>query len=304
MVQGNKSGFGTKFTTSIEASHGVTTGISAADRAHTIRVASSPDAKETDIVQPGHIFPLMAEEGGVLVRAGHTEASCDLSRMAGFAEVAVICEIMKDDGTMARLPDLRQFAQLHNVKVGTIADLIAHRRRTESIVERSVDTMLDSKYGGDWRMIVYTNKVTYAEHIALIKGDITTSDPVLVRMHALNVMEDVLGDRSGSREGAEVQIAMAKIAEERRGVVVMIREPTPTALSDRVRQMLKAQAEGRRHENELREYGIGAQILLDLGISNMILLTNSQRTVVGLEGYGLSIVGRRNTRLKKDLTKS
>ena len=149
-------------------------------------------------------------------------------------------------------------------------------------------------------MIVYTNKVTYAEHIALIKGDITTPDPVLVRMHALNVMEDVLGDRSGSREGAEVQMAMAKIADERRGVVVMIREPTPTALSDRVRQMLKAQAEGRRHENELRDYGIGAQILLDLGVSNMILLTNSQRTVVGLEGYGLSIVARRNTRLEKD----
>ena len=304
MSQRNETRHETAFTVSIEAREGVTTGISAHDRARTIEVAIDPKRGREDIVTPGHVFPLVARDGGTLVRAGHTEAVVDIARMAGLNPSGVICEIMKDDGTMARLPDLRQFAQLHNVKVGTIADLIAHRRRTESIVERSVDTMLDSKYGGDWRMIVYTNKVTYAEHIALIKGDITTSDPVLVRMHALNVMEDVLGDRSGSREGAEVQIAMAKIAEERRGVVVMIREPTPTALSDRVRQMLKAQAEGRRHENELREYGIGAQILLDLGISNMILLTNSQRTVVGLEGYGLSIVGRRNTRLKKDLTKS
>ena len=212
----------------------------------------------------------------------------------------VICEIMKDDGTMARLPDLIQFAQLHNLKVATIADLIAHRRRTETIVERSVDTMLDSKYGGDWRMIVYLNKVTYAEHIALIKGDITSDAPVLVRMHALNVMEDVLGDQSGSRGGGEVQTAMAKIAEEGRGVVVIIREPTPTALSDRVRSMLKAQAEGRRSENELRDYGIGAQILLDLGIRDMILLTNSQRTVVGLEGYGLTIMARRSTQPEQD----
>jgi 3,4-dihydroxy 2-butanone 4-phosphate synthase/GTP cyclohydrolase II len=154
--------------------------------------------------------------------------------------------------------------------------------------------MLDSKYGGDWRMIVYLNKVTYAEHIALIKGDITTPDPVLVRMHALSVLEDVLGDQSGSRGGTEVQTAMMRIAEEGRGVVVMIREPTPTALSDRVRQKLKAVADGHGTENELRDYGIGAQILLDLGIRNMVLLTSTQRTVIGLEGYGLSIVARRS----------
>ena len=300
MSQRNETRHETAFTVSIEAREGVTTGISAHDRAKTIEVAIDPNRGREDIVTPGHVFPLVARDGGTLVRAGHTEAVVDIARMAGLNPSGVICEIMKDDGTMARLPDLIQFAQLHNLKVATIADLIAQRRRTETIVERSVDTMLDSKYGGDWRMIVYTNKVTYAEHIALIKGDITTPDPVLVRMHALNVMEDVLGDRSGSREGAEVQTAMARIAEEGRGVVVMIREPTPTALSDRVRQMLKAQAEGRHHENELRDYGIGAQILLDLGIRNMILLTNSQRTVIGLEGYGLTIVARRNTRPDKD----
>jgi 3,4-dihydroxy 2-butanone 4-phosphate synthase / GTP cyclohydrolase II len=235
-----------------------------------------------------------------LVRAGHTEAVVDIARMAGMNPSGVICEIMKDDGTMARLPDLIKFAQLHNLKVATIADLIAHRRRHETIVERSLDTMLNSKYGGDWRMIIYLNKVTYAEHIALIKGDITTEAPVLVRMHALSVMEDVLGDQSGSRGGGEIQTAMRTIAEEGRGVIVIIREPTPTALSDRVRNMLKAQAEGRRTENELRDYGIGAQILSDLGIRDMILLSNTRRTVVGLEGYGLTIVERRRTQTEHD----
>jgi 3,4-dihydroxy 2-butanone 4-phosphate synthase/GTP cyclohydrolase II len=295
MSSRNETRHETAFTVSIEAREGVTTGISAHDRARTIAVAVDPDLGREDIVTPGHVFPLVARDGGTLVRAGHTEAVVDIARMAGMNPSGVICEIMKDDGTMARLPDLIEFAQLHNLKVATIADLIAYRRRTETIVERSVDTMLDSKYGGDWRMIVYLNKVTYAEHIALIKGDITSDSPVLVRMHALNVMEDVLGDQSGSRGGGEVQTAMAKIAEEGRGVVVIIREPTPTTLSDRVRNLLKARAEGRRTENELRDYGIGAQILLDLGIRNMILLTNSQRTVVGLEGYGLTIMARRST---------
>jgi 3,4-dihydroxy 2-butanone 4-phosphate synthase/GTP cyclohydrolase II len=300
MSSRNETRHETAFTVSIEAREGVTTGISAHDRARTISVAINPDMSREDIVTPGHVFPLVARDGGTLVRAGHTEAVVDISRMAGLNPSGVICEIMKDDGTMARLPDLVQFAQLHNLKVATIADLIAHRRRHETIVERSVDTMLKSKYGGEWRMIVYLNKVTYAEHIALIKGDITTSEPVLVRMHALNVMEDVLGDQSGSRGGGEVQTAMAAIAEEGRGVVVMIREPTPTALSERIRNMLKAQAEGRRTENELRDYGIGAQILGDLGVREMILLSNARRTVVGLDGYGLTIVGQRPTQPEHD----
>ena len=300
MSSRNETRHETAFTVSIEAREGVTTGISAHDRARTIAVAISPDLGREDIVTPGHVFPLVARDGGTLVRAGHTEAVVDIARMAGMNPSGVICEIMKDDGTMARLPDLIQFAQLHNVKVATIADLIGYRRRNETIVERSVDTMLNSKYGGEWRMIVYLNKVTTAEHIALIKGDITSDDPVLVRMHALSVMEDVLGDQSGSRGGGEVQTAMAKIAEEGRGVVVILREPTPTALSDRIRNMLKAQAEGRREENELRDYGIGAQILADLGIRNMVLLSNTSRTVVGLEGYGLTIVGRRSTQPEHD----
>ena len=300
MSSRNETRHETAFTVSIEAREGVTTGISAHDRARTVAVAIDPTLGREDIVTPGHVFPLVSRDGGALVRAGHTEAVVDIARMAGMNPSGVICEIMKDDGTMARLPDLIQFAQLHNLKVATIADLIAHRRRTETIIERSVDTMLNSKYGGDWRMIVYLNKVTYAEHIALIKGDITSDDPVLVRMHALSVMEDVLGDQSGSRAGGEVQTAMANIAEEGRGVVVIIREPTPTALSDRIRNMLKAQAEGRREENELRDYGVGAQILADLGIRDMILLSNSRRTVVGLDGYGLTIVGHRTTQPEHD----
>ncbi len=294
MSQHNETRHETAFTVSIEAREGVTTGISAHDRAKTISVAIDPNKGRDDLVTPGHVFPLVARDGGTLVRAGHTEAVVDIARLAGLNPSGVICEIMKDDGTMARLPDLIKFAKDHSIKITTIADLIAYRRKTETIVERSVETMLNSKYGGDWRMIVYLNKVTYAEHIALIKGDITTETPVWVRMHALSVMEDVLGDQSGSRGGGEVQTAMASIAEEGRGVVVMIREPTATALSDSVRQKLKAVADGRRTENELRDYGIGAQILLDLGIRSMVLLTNVERTVVGLEGYGLRIIGRRS----------
>ncbi|UUX50229.1 3,4-dihydroxy-2-butanone-4-phosphate synthase [Nisaea acidiphila] len=283
----------TAFTVSIEAREGVTTGISAHDRARTIQVAIDPKAGRDEIVTPGHVFPLMARDGGTLVRAGHTEAVVDIARMAGMNPSGVICEIMNDDGTMARLPDLVQFAQYHGLKVATIADLIEYRRRTESVVQRSVETTLDSSFGGDWRMIVYVNKITYAEHVALVKGDITTDDPVLVRMHALSIMEDVLGDRTGSRAGGELQAAMRQIGEEGRGVVVLIREPSATALSDRVRRKLRAEADGKRSENELRDYGVGAQILLDLGVSEMVLLSNHDRTIVGLDGYGLTMVERR-----------
>jgi 3,4-dihydroxy 2-butanone 4-phosphate synthase/GTP cyclohydrolase II len=202
---------------------------------------------------------------------------------------------MNDDGTMARLPDLIGFAKQHNLKIATIADLISYRRRTESIVERSLESVLNSRYGGSWRLIVYLNKVTYAEHIALIKGDITEDAPVLVRMHSLNVMEDVLGDQSGSRGGGELQSAMRSIADEGRGVVVVMREPTSTALSEKIRSKIKSAPLEGGTENELRDYGVGAQILLDLGIKEMILLTNSEQTVIGLEGYGLSIVKRQTT---------
>ena len=295
MTRRNEGRHETAFTVSIEAREGVTTGISAHDRAHTISVATNVNKGQDDIVTPGHVFPLVARDGGSLVRAGHTEAVVDIARLAGLTPAGVICEIMNDDGTMARLPDLLSFAQQHDLKVATIADLISYRRRTESIVQRSLESVLDSRYGGSWRMIIYLNKVTYAEHIALIKGDITGETPILVRMHSLNVMEDVLGDQSGSRGGGELQSAMRYIADVGRGVVVVMREPTSTALSEKIRSKIKTAIPEGGTENELRDYGVGAQILLDLGIKEMILLTNSEQTVIGLEGYGLSIVERQTT---------
>ena len=295
MARRNEGRHETAFTVSIEAREGVTTGISAHDRAHTISVATNVNKGQDDIVTPGHVFPLVARDGGSLVRAGHTEAVVDIARLAGLTPAGVICEIMNDDGTMARLPDLLSFAQQHDLQVATIADLISYRRRTESIVERSLESVLDSRYGGSWRMIIYLNKVTYAEHIALIKGDITGETPILVRMHSLNVMEDVLGDQSGSRGGGELQSAMSYIADKGRGVVVVMREPTSTALSEKIRSKIKTAIPEGGTENELRDYGVGAQILLDLGIKEMILLTNSEQTVIGLEGYGLSIFERQTT---------
>lgn len=296
MPKRHESRHSTAFTVSIEARDGVTTGISAHDRARTIEAAIDPQKGAADIVTPGHVFPLVAREGGTLVRAGHTEAVVDIARLAGFNPSGVICEIMKDDGTMARLPDLIKFAQFHGLKVASIADLISYRRRTESIVKRAVETDLNSEFGGDWRMIVYVNKASYAEHLALVKGNISTGDPVLVRMHAVNVLDDVLGASSDGGISGNVQAAMREIGEAGRGVVVLIREPTPTALSDMVRDRLGA-GKGRDGDdvpgNELRDYGVGAQILLDLGVRDMTLLTNSSRNVVGLEGYGLRVVERR-----------
>ena len=293
MSQNNATRLETAFTVSIEAREGVTTGISAHDRARTISVAIDPDKTREDIVSPGHVFPLVARDGGTLVRAGHTEAVVDIARMAGMNPAGVICEIMNDDGTMARMPDLITFAEQHSIKIATIADLINYRRSKESIIERSVETVLNSKYGGAWRMIVYLNKVSYAEHVALIKGDITTETPVPVRMHSLDVMEDVLGDQSGSRGGGELQNAMTFISEAGRGIVVLMREPTPTTLSEKLQRKLKTKDEESIAASELRDYGIGAQILLDLGIKDMILLTDSEKTVVGLEGYGLNIIARK-----------
>ena len=272
----------TAFTVSIEAREGVTTGISAHDRAHTIAVAINPECGRDDIVTPGHIFPLVAREGGTLVRAGHTEASVDLARLAGLTPAAVICEIMNDDGTMARLPDLVGFAQKHNLKLGTIADLIAHRRRTERLVRRVTESAFDHAAGGEWRLVVYANTVEYQEHLALVKGDVSGADPVLVRMHAI----DLLDDMTGGPAWISVHNAMHMIGREGRGVLVLIRDHRKTALSDRVRQLAMSE----RPPRELRDYGIGAQILLDLGIRDMVLLSNRRRTIVGLEGYGLNIV--------------
>ncbi|HSK41067.1 MAG TPA: 3,4-dihydroxy-2-butanone-4-phosphate synthase [Arenibaculum sp.] len=292
MARQNASRHETAFTVSIEAREGVTTGISAADRARTVQVAINPESGPQDIATPGHVFPLLARDGGVLVRAGHTEAAVDIARLAGLIPAGVICEIMNDDGTMARLPDLVRFAQFHGIKVGTIADLIGYRRRTETIVERALETELDSRFGGRFRMFVYVNKVNYAEHIALVKGDLSGPEPLLVRVHALNVLDDVLHD-VGCGRGGELQAAMEQIGAAGRGVVVLLREPQPTSLSSRVKAMLDGTAGTAGDGSELRDYGVGAQILNDLGVRNMVLLSNRKKTIVGLDGYGLQVVGQR-----------
>ncbi len=288
MPQHNASRLQTAFTVSIEAKEGVTTGISAADRARTIAVAIDPEAGPIDLVTPGHIFPLMARDGGVLVRTGHTEAAVDIARMAGLNPSGVICEIMNDDGSMARRDDLVAFAQTHGLKIGTIADLIAYRRRHERIVERRLTSEIDSRFGGAFKVMVYVNTLNYAEHLALVKGDVGNGEPVLARMHALNLLDDVLGCGLSGR-GGELQAAMEIIGREGRGVIVLIREPSPTGLSDRIRHRLGEAVEG----GALRDYGVGAQILVDLGVRDMILLSNTQKNIVGLDGYGLTLVGQR-----------
>ena len=286
MSQSNGTRHQTAFTVSIEAREGVTTGISAADRAHTVAVAINPECGRDDIATPGHIFPLVAREGGTLIRAGHTEAAVDIARLAGLVPAGVICEIMNDDGTMARLPDLVAFAQLHNLRLGTIADLIGHRRRTERLVRRVEEGLMDHVAGGEWRVLVYANTVEYQEHIAMVKGDVSGGDPPLVRMHAI----DLLDDMTGGAHWISLHGSMRAIAKEGRGIVVLIREHKPTALSERVRNL----AGGKQPPRQLRDYGIGAQILLDLGVKDMVLLSNSpRRSIVALEGHGLNIVGQR-----------
>ncbi|MBI3512535.1 MAG: 3,4-dihydroxy-2-butanone-4-phosphate synthase [Proteobacteria bacterium] len=294
MAQNNGSRHKTAFTVSIEAREGIATGISAADRARTIAVAIDPSKGRDDIVSPGHVFPLVARDGGVLVRAGHTEAAVDIARLAGFGPAGVVCEIMNDDGTMARLPDLVRFAQFHGLKLGTIADLINYRRRREKLIERAIETTLDSAHGGEFRLIVYVSKVGYAEHLALVKGDPAAGGPVLVRMHALNVLDDVLGDRAHG-PGGELESAMRLIGEAGRGVVVLIREVRRTAVSERIKARLEKRPDSR---NELRDYGVGAQILIDLGVREMILLSNTKRTIIGLDGYGLTLVGQHTLPLR------
>jgi 3,4-dihydroxy 2-butanone 4-phosphate synthase/GTP cyclohydrolase II len=285
MSQANGSRHETAFTVSIEAREGVTTGISAADRARTVAVAINPELGREDIVSPGHIFPLMAREGGTLIRAGHTEAAVDIARLAGLIPAGVICEIMNDDGSMARLPDLVAYAQRHNLKLGTIADLIAYRRTTERLVKRVEQGMVPDPNGEMWRMIAFESKVDRVEHVALVRGSIDGPEPVLVRMHAVDTISDLLG---GSHLSS-LRGAFNQISREGRGVVVLIRENRPTAISDRIRDLVA----GKRAEPALRDYGIGAQILTDLGVKDMILLSNHKRTIVGLEGYGLNVVEQR-----------
>lgn len=287
MARDNNSRHQTAFTVSIEAREGVTTGISAADRAHTIQVAIDPSKTPADIASPGHVFPLVARDGGVLVRAGHTEAAVDISRLAGLNPSGVICEIMNDDGTMARLPDLIHFAKNHNLKIATIADLISYRRRSEKLIKRVIESDFISEFGGEWKIIIYTGSTEYSEHIALVKGEVTRNRPALVRMHSLNLLQDMLGDSHGGNFG-HLRLAMEKIAENGSGVLVLIREPNRTAVSDRLRLQI---GEEPHRPTELRDYGIGAQILLDIGVHDMILLSNSKRPIIGLEGYGLTVSG-------------
>jgi 3,4-dihydroxy 2-butanone 4-phosphate synthase/GTP cyclohydrolase II len=278
----NSSRHETAFTLSIEAREGVTTGISAADRARTVQVAIDAGKGAADIATPGHVFPLRARDGGVLVRAGHTEAAVDISRLAGLNPSGVICEIMNEDGTMARLPDLVAFAQRHNLKIGTISDLISYRRRHDNLVKQREERVITSEFGGDWTMRIYIDETQGAEHIVLIKGDITGPAPVLVRMHAMDPLLDVVGSGPKGRAG-EFGDAMRLIAEEGRGVLVLLRDLTmKLVVGDEV------------SPQTLRQYGLGAQILSSLGIGEMILLTNSPKPkVVGLEAYGLTITGTR-----------
>ena len=278
----NSSRHETAFTVSIEAREGVTTGISAADRARTVAVAIDPTKGAADIATPGHVFPLRARDGGVLVRAGHTEAAVDVARLAGLNPSGVICEIMNEDGTMARLPDLVAFAQKHGLKIGTISDLIAYRRRHDNLVRVTQERRVTSEFGGDWTMRIYTDVIEGAEHVMLIKGDLAGPDPVLVRMHTLDPMLDVVGLGAPGRT-REFGDAMRLIAAEGRGVVVLLRD-----------LHMKLAADGEVSPQTLRQYGLGAQILSSLGIHKLVLLTNSPRPrVVGLEAYGLEIVATR-----------
>ena len=293
MSSDQKGRFGTAFTQSIEASDGVTTGISAADRARTIAVAIDGSRGAEHIVSPGHIFPLIARDGGVLVRAGHTEAAVDVARLAGLNPSGVICEIMNDDGTMARRDDLVSFARTHMLKIGTIRDLIAYRRRWDNHVERRAELQFRSRWGGDWTGHVFYNRATDSEQVAIVKGVIDPTRPTMVRMHRMSHFTDVFGEISG--RSALLSGAMEMIAAEGRGVIVQVNRPMQ---GDLLSRLVQSRAAGvsigdLTALDEVRDYGAGAQILSELGVQEMILLTNTPTTLVALAGYGLSIVEQR-----------
>jgi 3,4-dihydroxy 2-butanone 4-phosphate synthase/GTP cyclohydrolase II len=285
----------TAFTVSIEAREGVATGISAHDRARTIATAIDPTKDHNDIVSPGHVFPLIAREGGVLVRAGHTEASVDLARLAGLYPAGVICEIMNDDGTMARMPDLVAFAQRHALKIGTIEDLIGYRLNHDRIVRRVAKSAIDSAFGGTFDLHVYETTVEPMEHLALVKGDLEAPGPVLVRVHAVSAPADLLGIGPEATKGSLIENAMRTIAEEGRGVIVLIRDLRPKSVSDWIAQSAERKRPSKADADRRQvEIGIGSQILRDLGVSDMVLLSNAPPSrYVGLEAFGLRIVGKR-----------
>ena len=301
MVQDNQSPYGTGFTISIEARTGVTTGISAADRARTIEAAVDPEATPRDIISPGHVFPLRARKGGVLVRTGQTEGSVDLARLAGMRTSGVICEIMKDDGTMARMPDLEKFAKEHDLKIATVADLVAFRLRKDILVHRAVEARLPTSHAGEFRVIAYTNDVDAHEHVALVLGDISPDEPILVRVHS----ECLTGDVFGSARcdcGAQLHAAMQMVEQEGKGVILYMRqEGRGIGLVNKLKAYKLQDEEGLDtveanvqlgFKPDLRDYGIGAQILRDLGVRKMRLLTNNPKKIIGLEGYGLEAVAR------------
>lgn len=300
MVRKNQSRFGTAFTVSIEARKGVTTGISAADRATTIQVAVADGTIADDLVSPGHVFPIRARKGGVLVRTGQTEGSVDLARLAGLKPAGVICEVMKDDGTMARMPDLEIFAREHDLKICTIADVIQFRMRNEMLVRRSAEATLPTRYGGTFRIIVYDNDVDQMKHVALVKGDIQPDDEVLVRVHSECLTGDVFGsDRCDC--GDQLQTAMKMVEKEGKGVIVYMRqEGRGIGLANKIKAY-NLQENGLDtveaniqlgFKEDLRDYGIGAQILVDVGVRKMRLMTNNPKKIVGLEGYDVTIVDR------------
>lgn len=300
MVRDNRSHFGTAFTVSIEAKHGVTTGISAADRATTIRTAVADDVKPDDLVSPGHVFPIRARKGGVLVRTGQTEGSVDLARLSGLKPAAVICEIMKDDGAMARLPDLEVFSKEHGLKIVTIADLINFRMQNESLVRRVATATIPTRYAGEFKIVVYENDVDDMKHVALAKGEIAPEDEVLVRVHSECLTSDVFGSERCDC-GEQLHTAMRMVEKAGKGVIVyMHQEGRGIGLVNKIKAY-ELQEHGKDtveanialgFKADLRDYGIGAQILVDLGVRKMRLMTNNPKKIVGLEGYGMTVTGR------------
>lgn len=300
MVRDNTSPFETAFTVSIEARRGVTTGISAADRSHTIQTAVAADASPLDLVSPGHIFPLRAKPGGVLVRTGQTEGSVDLARLAGLSPAGVICEIMNDDGSMSRMPELRKFAKTHGLKICTVADLVAYRLKHEQLVRPVADAKLPSRFGGDWRVVAFENDVDKLDHIALVKGELSGDQPVLVRVHSECLTGDVMGSMRCDC-GEQLHKAMETIDREGRGLILYMRQEgrgiglinklKAYELQDQGMDTVEANQQ-LGFKADMRDYGVGAQILLALGVRKIRIMTNNPRKLVGLQGYGITVVDR------------